>query len=265
METAESTASTGEAPRAPIALFKKRGAKAEGSFRKRQATPPPAGSDSDDSDFSSDSESGRRLKRRKKSTGTVFATSTAQTPSSRDLTATVFEADRSVAITSSNDATKQSNWHTEDLDDASSSKNPPSAQIPDGTYKGLAHQTSFIQKNPNAPDRKFGPIKAATNIRTITVTDYAPEVCKDFKTSGFVALVRPASISMIALTIWRAGSWTGSGRASPKERRISGVPWLRVPTETGLKMMMTAARRRPCWRTYHSPVSYARNRIMSRS
>ena len=59
------------------------------------------------------------------------------------------------------------------------------AQIPDGTYKGLANKTSFIQKNPDAPDRKYGPIKAATNIRTITITDFAPDVCKDYKTTGF--------------------------------------------------------------------------------
>ena len=31
----------------------------------------------------------------------------------------------------------------------------------------------------------FRSIKAPTNIRTITVTDFAPDVCKDYKTTGF--------------------------------------------------------------------------------
>ncbi|EEY15868.1 pre-mRNA-splicing factor cwc-24 [Verticillium alfalfae VaMs.102] len=36
---------------------------------------------------------------------------------------------------------------------------------PDGTYKGLANKTSFVQRNPDAPSRTVGPIKAPTNIR----------------------------------------------------------------------------------------------------
>jgi len=62
---------------------------------------------------------------------------------------------------------------------------PKESQIPDGSYKGLANQTSFIQKNPDAPTRSVGPIKAPTNIRTTTTTDFAPDVCKDFKQTGF--------------------------------------------------------------------------------
>ncbi|KAJ2966713.1 hypothetical protein NUW58_g10598 [Xylaria curta] len=47
------------------------------------------------------------------------------------------------------------------------------------------HLPSPLLKNPNAPDRKVGPIKAATNIRTVTTTDFAPDVCKDYKQTGF--------------------------------------------------------------------------------
>jgi RING finger protein 113A len=62
---------------------------------------------------------------------------------------------------------------------------PSRDDIPDGTYKGLANQTSYIQRNPDAPSRAVGPIKAPTNIRTITITDMAPDVCKDYKQTGF--------------------------------------------------------------------------------
>ena len=105
---------------------------------------------------------------------------------------TIFQADRSVPITSVNDATKQTNWFDETDDAKLLGKTRPlpgskstSAPQPDGTYKGLANQSTFIQKNPNAPSRTVGPIKAATNIRTITVTDFAPDVCKDYKKTGF--------------------------------------------------------------------------------
>ncbi|KJZ79333.1 Pre-mRNA-splicing factor cwc-24 [Hirsutella minnesotensis 3608] len=184
MDAAQST------PDAPVAIFKKRGAKGKANLRKRPATPPPADSDSDLS--SSEDESGLRIKRRKKTGAVVTAASKDSTGSKRDLTASVFTADRDAPITSANDATKQSNWYDEDARDALSTKNllgstrslSKDAQ-PDGTYKGLANQTSFIQKNPDAPQRTVGPIKAPTNIRTITVTDFAPDVCKDYKQTGF--------------------------------------------------------------------------------
>ncbi|KAG5935026.1 RNA-splicing factor [Claviceps sorghi] len=192
MDTEVTAASTDSAP---VALFKKRGAKGKANIRKRAATPPPANIDSDsdsDSDFlSSEDESGRRVKRRKR-TGAITASSKDTGTGGDDLKATVFTANRHVPISDSNDATKQSNWYDEDAQGALSAKNLPGSSQSiirnmnsDGTYKGLANQTSFIQKNPDAPQRTVGPIKAPTNIRTITVTDFAPEVCKDYKKTGF--------------------------------------------------------------------------------
>ncbi|KAL3417111.1 Pre-mRNA-splicing factor cwc-24 [Phlyctema vagabunda] len=169
-------------------LFKKRSAKGKGkaNFRKRAATPPPA--DDDSSDYSSsEDESGRKIKRRKKNTGVVTASSKNNAASNTENTATVFTADRSSIIKSVNDATKQNNWYDENATDALSSKNllGSTRAAPEGTYKGLANATSFIQKNPDAPTKVVGPIKAPTNIRTITVTDFAPDVCKDYKQTGF--------------------------------------------------------------------------------
>ncbi|KAF6802477.1 Pre-mRNA-splicing factor cwc-24 [Colletotrichum sojae] len=177
---------------APVAVFKRRGAKGKANIRKRPATPPPANSDSDSDYSSAEDEAGQPVKRRKKNTGAITASSKDHAASRQDLSATVFTADRSVPITDTNDATKHSNWYDEDGKDALSAKNllgaartSKASQAPDGTYKGLANQTSFIQKNPDAPSRTVGPIKAPTNIRTITVTDFAADVCKDYKTSGF--------------------------------------------------------------------------------
>lgn len=195
----ETENTTSETPAAPVAVFKKRGAKAKANIRKRPATPPPANSDSDsdDSDYSSaEDEQGRKVKRRKKNTGTVKVSSKENPAPEKDLSATVFSADRNPHITDSNDATKQSNWYEEESGGALSAKNllgstrtmpkgPQGPQGPDGTYKGLANQTSFIQKNPNAPSKTVGPVKAPTNIRTVTVMDYSPDVCKDYKQTGY--------------------------------------------------------------------------------
>ncbi|GAB1312014.1 RNA-splicing factor [Madurella fahalii] len=200
------------APIAPVAIFKKRGAKGKANFRKRPATPPPA-NDSDDSDFSSsENEAGQRIKRRKKNkAGAVVASSTSSAHDRKRhdkddvLPTTVFEADRNAALdTAKRDATKQSNWFDEeggggggDDDDLSSKSllgstrarpTPAPAPSADGTYRGLANQASYIPRNPDAPSRRggaVGPVKAPTNIRTITITDMAPDVCKDYKTSGF--------------------------------------------------------------------------------
>jgi RING finger protein 113A len=176
-----------ETPSAPpVAIFKKRAGKS--NFRKRAATPPPASESSDYS--SSEDDSGRKIKRRKKNTGMITASSSSNIPSKTDLTAPNYVASRSTTIKSSNDATKQTNWYDENATDALSSKTllgstrTPTAGS-EGTYKGLANPTTFITKNPDAPNRSIGPVKAPTNIRTITVTDFAPDVCKDYKQTGF--------------------------------------------------------------------------------
>lgn len=190
-DTAADTPAPTDAP-VPIVTFKKRGAKNKENLRKRPATP--ASSQSSDSDYSSsEDESGQRIKRRKKNTGAVTASSARNETADRDLSATVFTADRSVPITTTNDATKQSNWFDEGAQDDLSSKRllgttraqPNEPRMPDGTYKGLANQATYIPKNPDAPKKSVGPMKAPTNVRTVTQMDYNPEICADFKKSGF--------------------------------------------------------------------------------
>ena len=174
----------------PQITFKKRTAKSKPTYRKRAATPPPA-SDSDSNFTSSEDEEGRQIKRRKKSAGVTASSTTQGGPR---VEAEPTDAVKAVAISHrSDDATKASNWYDEDKDSELGSKNllgttrprPTDPPVPDGTYKGVANYQSFIQKNPDTLSRQVGPVKSSTNVRTITVTDFAPDVCKDYKQTGF--------------------------------------------------------------------------------
>lgn len=195
MDAAESTAAAPPAAGVPVALFKKRAPKS--NFRKRPATPPPA-SDSG-SEYSSEDDAGHRVKRRRRRAGVVTASSAAsRARATDDLETTKYAADRSATIESSNDATKQSNWYDETASDALSARSllgstrpkpadgsPSTIAANDGTYKGASQYQSYIQKNPNAPSRQVGPVKAPTNLRTVTIVDLQPDVCKDYKQTGF--------------------------------------------------------------------------------
>ncbi|OQE23836.1 hypothetical protein PENSTE_c008G01640 [Penicillium steckii] len=169
--------------------FKKR-SKPKANLRKKPATPPPA-SDSDSGFTSSDDDEGRRIKRRRKN---VAVTASSSANVRKDKGSEQPSAAAPAPLTSSNDATKSSNWYDEDLSAKNllgSTRSRPTDQddaaelTADGTYKGTANYQSFIRKNPDAPSKQFGPIKAPTNVRTVTVMDFAPDVCKDYKQTGF--------------------------------------------------------------------------------
>ena len=134
-------------PTPSAVLFKKRSSRPKGNVRKRPATP--VSSQSDDTSDGPSSESDQlqrhKAKRRHPNTGVIIPTST-KNPSTEPLP-TVFQPDRSVLLSAANDATKGSNWFDENT--------------------------------------KIGPIKASTNVRTTTFTDFAPDVCKDYKTTGW--------------------------------------------------------------------------------
>jgi RING finger protein 113A len=184
------TAPTG----APAVTFKKRGAKA--NLRKRPATPPPA-SDSSEEYSSSEDEAGHRIKRRRKTAVvTASTTNNAKSGSFQDLQTTKFAADRSTTIVEVNDATRHSNWYDESDLSAKSLLGKTRAKPetgtaeptpPDGNYKGTSKYSTFLTKSQNAPPKQVGPMKAPTNVRTITITDFAPDVCKDYKQTGFVS------------------------------------------------------------------------------
>lgn len=179
-------ADTTSAPAPPA--FKKRTNKS--TARKRPATPPPADSDSESaSDASSNDENGVRVKRRKRE-GLTTNTSAIQKPAQDLSKATKFGADRSTTLSNSNDATKSSTWYTDAAlagENGAQQKDAVVEEGQEGLYKGASSgYGSFIQKSANAAEkRQVGPVKAPTNVRAITVTDFAPDVCKDYKQTGF--------------------------------------------------------------------------------
>ena len=175
----------------PAPSFKKRTNKS--NLRKRPATPPPA--DDSDSDPSTDDEQGGRVKRRKKDGVNLATASRSKNEESQDFSkSTKYAADRSTNITANEDATKASTWYTDaslaSADSAVAAAKAQRQQREDnnddtpGGYKGAAQYSNFIQKHPDAKPA-VGPVKAPTNVRQITVTDFAPDVCKDYKQTGF--------------------------------------------------------------------------------
>jgi len=59
--------------------------------------------------------------------------------------------------------------------------------IDDGMYRGQKNYLTTINKRTDSLDTKMktGPIRATANIRTITLVDYQPDVCKPYKDTGF--------------------------------------------------------------------------------
>jgi RING finger protein 113A len=168
----------------PTATFKKRANKSKSTIRK--APPPTVKSDSDFT--SSEDEEGRQIKRRRKNGGVTAKSTATETHSKPELPA----SSKAALPIASNDATKASDWFDERDGEVKSKTllgttraRPNTSAEPDSTYKGQANYQSFIQKNPDAPSRQIGPVKSSTNVRTITVTDFAPDVCKDYKQTGF--------------------------------------------------------------------------------
>jgi RING finger protein 113A len=60
-------------------------------------------------------------------------------------------------------------------------------EIDDGLYHGQKGYLTTINKRSDVLDTKMktGPIRATANIRTITLVDYQPDVCKPYKETGF--------------------------------------------------------------------------------
>lgn len=182
----------------PVVPFFRRNNKSKSSIRKRPATPPPAQtSDDDDDDYESNSDDDeetkarRRTKRQKKggiSDASTIITGRGGRGADDEIVPTGFSV-KSKAIISTNDATKSTSYHNENEAEYLARKNTKATTPPpptnDGTYKGASSYGTFIKRSENAPQKQTGPLKAPTNIRTITVTDFAPDVCKDYKQTGF--------------------------------------------------------------------------------
>ncbi|KAI1171864.1 hypothetical protein F4777DRAFT_563986 [Nemania sp. FL0916] len=143
---------TAEAAAPPLVKFKSRGARAKATRRKRPAPSEAAEakSDSDSSDGGSSDERPPAAKRRGLGGRAAVAVSTDKEISSSNSTfsPTRFEADRKAGLTDTNDATKRTDWFDE-------------------------------------PSVKKGPMRPSTNVRMTTTMDFAPDVCKDYRKSGW--------------------------------------------------------------------------------
>lgn len=181
MKEAKSNLGPTKDTQTPIITFKKRRAKV---IRTRPDSSPPSNNSDDPHNLtsSSDDELRRRIKRRKM-TSMVTASSKTNTASEMDVVTSTRSADHETTIPALNNATKQIDPFEDFRDSGRATTN--TSEVPDGIYKGLANQTSYIRKNPNAPTRKIGPVKAPSNVRTTTLLDYQPDICKDYKTTGY--------------------------------------------------------------------------------
>ena len=100
---------------------------------------------------------------------------------------TAFVASREKTIAANEDATKTSNWYNEAAVAAAKSK-PVFRETPSSGSKSSAAAHTSVAANSSAAGKGstvVGPTKAPTNVRMITVTDFAPDVCKDYKQTGF--------------------------------------------------------------------------------
>ncbi|KIY50154.1 hypothetical protein FISHEDRAFT_71771 [Fistulina hepatica ATCC 64428] len=56
----------------------------------------------------------------------------------------------------------------------------------DGQYHGQKAYKSHLKKNKEVPKAmRVGPQRSTNTIRTVTVVDYQPDVCKDYKETGY--------------------------------------------------------------------------------
>ncbi|TGZ85014.1 hypothetical protein EX30DRAFT_337441 [Ascodesmis nigricans] len=186
----------GDAP--PVTFFK-RSSKAKPKFRKRAATPPSASSSSDSDSDTPDGP--RAIKKRKTGSAITASSASSQLAASNAPEIAPIHTNTSSTITSSaaDEATKRSDWYDADKHSKESSTHRADADLigkPDaaavaalaesGKYAGAAAYGNFIARNPDREKQgPKGPLRASANVRTITITDYAPDVCKDYKLTGF--------------------------------------------------------------------------------
>jgi len=91
-------------------------------------------------------------------------------------------------------ALRSSNWDIEGEDAGESSAKKPKLNadgeisVDDGIYRGQANYLKTITKRDGTGSdakMKTGPIRATAHIRSVTLIDYQPDVCKPYKETGF--------------------------------------------------------------------------------
>lgn len=66
----------------------------------------------------------------------------------------------------------------------------------DGLYRGQKAYRSHLKKNQEVPKAmRVGPQRSTSTIRTATIMDYQPDVCKDYKGTHYRHVSRPSYLT----------------------------------------------------------------------
>lgn len=93
------------------------------------------------------------------------------------------------SLSNRQDATRESDWYDEGRD-GTITVTGSGSNNDDGVYRGSSSYNTFITPRDDGISSKLkaatkGPVKGGNNVRTITVVDYQPDVCKDYKETGY--------------------------------------------------------------------------------
>jgi len=113
----------------------------------------------------------------------------------REEISDIYAANKSAITSVPEDiATRSAEWDTETDRDAQAlleKKLAAEEALDDNLYKGANAYKSYIKKRDTAAGSavsskiKAGPIRAPSNIRVTSRMDYQPDICKDYKETGY--------------------------------------------------------------------------------
>lgn len=88
------------------------------------------------------------------------------------------------------DATRETDWYDDKGKSDAGRNNKDEENNDDGIYRGASSYNTFTTVRDDGVSSKLkaatkGPVKGGGNVRTITVVDYQPDVCKDYKETGY--------------------------------------------------------------------------------
>lgn len=167
-------------------MFKKRQVKTEGQLKRKKLV--------EDGNEKTESVSPAAVFKKRKTA--IVASTTISNTSDEKGSETIDKAPiaNKNSLTRNEEATKLNTLNAEIIDKERSAKEIPSSDPDNGneaTYKGLPNHkgtTSFIKPGKlaqNSVKEALGPVKQASNIRTTMLMDYQPDVCKDYKQTGY--------------------------------------------------------------------------------
>ncbi|CAG8478452.1 1299_t:CDS:2 [Cetraspora pellucida] len=168
-----------------VTFFKK--SKSGKNVRKRKKSPSPGAS--------SEIFEGSAVvtKERKLDPSHPFVQGTKKGKHTDDISVTFSASKSAISSISQDIATRKAEWDTETDRDAQAllEKKLAAEEADDDLYKGQNAYKTYIKKRDTAAGNaasskiKAGPIRAPTNIRVTSRFDYQPDICKDYKETGY--------------------------------------------------------------------------------